>query len=249
MPTYGAIREQVRQAMDEGRVKRCSEERLNLTCMLIHALATGQTDRLFDALSSDAEREGLREGLALIQAENAEEIRLVRAETDRLFAAAYQQGLTADAAEELVQATVWREFYWQNYREIREAVRWKLATVEDPPIPVSEETLQSICVGLAHLSLDRSGLTLRRHSTNPQLWNDDGEAVLTYLRQRFAREIALLDAETARLADTAEAQGMRDGAVRRMIQGRLNREFIGRRRRRRPSCGSRTDLKWPPCCL
>jgi hypothetical protein len=202
--------------------------------MLIHALATGQTDRLFDALPSDAEREDLRQGLALIQAESAEEIRLVRAETDRLFAAAYQQGLTADAAEEMVQATLWREFYRNNYCEIRKAVHWKLSTVEDPPIPISEETLQRICAVLAHLVLDRSGLTLRLQSTNPQLWNDEGEAALTYMRQRFAREIALLDAETARLADAADAQGMRDDAVRRMIQGRLNREFIGRRRRRRP---------------
>jgi hypothetical protein len=234
MPTYGAIREQIRQTMDEEEVKRCSEEILNYMCMMIHALATGQTDRLLEALPSDAAREDLRKGLALIQAESAEEIRLVRAETDRLFAAAYQQGLTADAAEEMVQATVWREFYRNNYREIREAVHRKLATVEDPHIPVSEETLQSICVGLAHLSLDRSGLTLRLQSTNPQLWNDDGEGVLTYLRQPFAREIALLAGETTRLADAADAQGMRDDAVRRMVLARLDREFIERRRRRRP---------------
>jgi hypothetical protein len=87
---------------------------------------------------------------------------------------------------------------------------------------------------LAHLVFDPSGLTLRLHSTNPQLWNDDGEDTLTYVRQRFAREIALLDGETTRIADAAEAQGMSDDAVRRMVMARLNREFVGRRRRRRP---------------
>jgi hypothetical protein len=52
------------------------------------------------------------------------------------------------------------------------------------------------------------------------------------MRQRFAREIALLGGETTRIANAAEAQGMSDDAVCRMIQARLNREFIGRRRRR-----------------
>ena len=110
MPTYGAIREQIRQALYEGEGERCSEEMLNYVCMLIHALATGQTDRLLKDLPSDAARKDLRKGLTLIQEEHAEAIRLVRAETERLFAEASRQGLTADAAEEMVQATLWREF-------------------------------------------------------------------------------------------------------------------------------------------
>jgi hypothetical protein len=234
MPTYGAIREQIRQALDEGEGERCSEEKLNYMCMFVHALATGQTDRLLEDLPSDAAREALRQGLTLIQEEHAEEIRLVRAETARLFAEASRQSLPTDAAEAMVQATVWREFYRNTYQEIRETVRMKLASVEDPPIRVSEETLQRICSVLAHLVFDSSGLTLRLQSTDPRLWNDEGEDVLTYARQRFAREIAFLDGETNRLADAAEAQGMRGDAVRRMVQARFNREFIGRRRRRRP---------------
>lgn len=106
MPTYGAIREQIRQALDEGEGKRCSEEILNYMCMFVHALAAGQTDRLLDDLPSDVAREDLRQGLALIQEEHAEEIRLVRAETERLFREAAREGLPADAAEAMVQATV-----------------------------------------------------------------------------------------------------------------------------------------------
>jgi hypothetical protein len=41
MPTYGAIREQIRQALGAGAGERCSEETLNHLCMLVHALATG----------------------------------------------------------------------------------------------------------------------------------------------------------------------------------------------------------------
>src|SRR5262245_54210346 len=116
MPTYGAIREQIRQALDDGEGEHCSEAMLNDMCMLVHALATGQTDRLLEDLPSDAAREDLRTGLALIHEERAEEIRLVRAETERLFAEASRQGLTADAAEDMVQATLWREFYRSTYR-------------------------------------------------------------------------------------------------------------------------------------
>jgi hypothetical protein len=202
--------------------------------MLVHALATGQTHRLLEDLPSDAAREELRQGLALIQEEHAEEIRLVRAETERLLAEASRQGLTADAAEDMVQATLWREFYRQSYRAIRETVRRKLAGVEGPPIRVSEETLQRLCAVLAHLVFDGSGLTLRLHSTDPRLWNDAGEAALTSVRRRFAQEIALLDGETTRIAAAAEAQGMRADAVRRLVLARLHREFVGRRRRRRP---------------
>jgi hypothetical protein len=234
MPTYGAIREQIRQALDAGAGEPCSEGTLNHLCMLVHALATGQTARLLADLPSDAAREELRRGLALIHEEHAEDIRLVRAETARLFAEASRQGLTADAAEAMVQATLWREFYRQSYREIRASVRRKLASVGDPPTPVGEATLQRLCALLAHLVFDPSGLTLRLHSTNPRVWSDAGEDALTAVRQRFAREIALLDGETTRLAEAAEAQGMRDEAVRRLVMARLNREFVGRRRRRRP---------------
>src|SRR5262245_16936343 len=87
MPTYRAIRKQVRQAIDKGRLKHCSQETLNLTCMLFHAMATGQTDRLLDAPPPGATREDVHEMLAHFQAAYAEEIRVVRAEAERLFAA------------------------------------------------------------------------------------------------------------------------------------------------------------------
>jgi hypothetical protein len=225
---------QIRQALDAGAGEPCSEQTLNHLCLLVHALATGQTDRLLADLPSDAAREELRQGLALIHEEHAGDIRLVRAETARLFAEASRQGLTADAAEAMVQATLWREFYRLSYREIREAVRRNLASGGDPPTPVSEETLRRLCALLAHLVFEPSGLTLRLHSTDPRVWNDAGEDTLACVRQRFAREIALLDGETTRLAEAAEAQGMRDEAVRRRVMARLNREFVGGHRRRRP---------------
>ena len=142
---------------------------LNVVCALVYALATGQTHRLFEGLPSDGARADLRQGLALIQEERAEEIRLVRAETERLSAEASRQGLTAHAAEDMVQATVWREFYRNNYREIREAVHRKLSSIKDPPIRAGEELLRRTCAVLAHLVFDRSGLTLRLHSTDPHL--------------------------------------------------------------------------------
>ena len=46
------------------------------------------------------------------------------------------------------------------------------------------------------------------------------------MRQHFAQELALLDGAITRMADAAEAQGMDDDVVRRMVQARLNREFI-----------------------
>jgi hypothetical protein len=234
MPTYGAIREQIRQALDAGAGERCAEGTLNHLCLLVHALATGQTARLLADLPSDAAREELRQGLALIHEEHADDIRLVRAETARLFAEASRQGLTAEAAEAMVQATLWREFYRQSYRGIRVSVRRKLASDADPPIPVGEATLQRLCALLAHVVFEPSGLTLHLHNTTPRVWNDAGEVPLAYVRQRFAREIALLDGETTRIAEAAEARGMRDEAVRRLVLARLNREFVGRRRRRRP---------------
>lgn len=88
---------------------------------------------------------------------------------------------------------------------------------------------------LAHLVFDPSGLTLRMQSPDPRLWGDDGESQLAYMRQRFADELELLDAETKRLVDAADARGMSDDAVRRLIETRLNREFVGKRRRCRPS--------------
>jgi len=72
-------------------------------------------------------------------------------------------------------------------------------------------------------------------SPDPRLWGDDGESQLAYMRQRFADELELLDAETKRLVDAADARGMSDDAVRRLIETRLNREFVGKRRRCRPS--------------
>jgi hypothetical protein len=111
-------------------------------------------------------------------------------------------------------------------------VQWKLSDVKDPPIPISEETLRGTCTVLFHLLFNPTGLTLREQSTDPRLWGDEGEAYLAYMRERFADELELLRGETYRLIAAAEARGMSDDAVRRMVQARLNREFIGTRRRR-----------------
>ena len=236
MPTFAEIRERIRQILEAEDGERCPAKKLTLLCTGVAILARGDVDYFFKGLRSEAEREETHEGLALLQEEWLEEIRLVRAEEDRLRAEARQQGLDDTEAEKRVRLALVRDFFQLDYRQIRQQVQRVLSDVEDPPIPISEEALRTVCRVLCHLLLNPSGLTLRMQCTDPSLWGDEGEAQIAYMRQRFAAELELLTAETGRLIDASEARGMSDNAVRRMIETRLNREFIGKRRRRRPEC-------------
>jgi hypothetical protein len=235
MPTFAKVREQIRQRLEAEHGEPCPTRILNCMCILIAIVARGETDRFLNTLPSDAKREDLHEGLGLIQEEWPEAIRLVRAEGDRLLAEASRQGLDDRAAEKRVTRALRCDFFQYNYREIREQVRSKMSAVKDPPIPISEERLRTICMVLTHLLFDPSGRTLRLQSPDPRLWDDEGDARLASMRQRFADELELLNAETKRLVEAAYARGMRDDAMRRLIETRLNREFIGKCRRRRPS--------------
>jgi hypothetical protein len=234
MPTFAEIREQIRQKAEAEDGKLCSAKEMTVLCSAIFALARGEVAHFFKGLRSEAEREEAHKGLALFQEEWGEEIRLARTEEDRLRAEARQQGLNDTEAEKRVELVFMRDFFQYNYREIREQVQWALSEVEDPPIPISEETLRRVCTMLCHLLWNPSGLTLRMQSTDPSLWGDEGEALLAYMRQHFAYHLDLLSMETTRLVAAAEARGMSENAVRRMVETRLSREFVGKRHRRRP---------------
>jgi hypothetical protein len=199
-------------------------KQLKFLCGLIADLARGETDRRLASAGSEAAREDLREVLATVAADMAEDISLVRAECDRLRAEARQHGLTEQEAEEALRMALMRDFYQFDYQDIRSMARQTLLALEGPP--VQEERLQAVCTVLSMLAIDPSGQALRRMPCAPRFPDEEWESWLGQTRQWFAQEIALLDAEMRRRADAAEARGMGDDAVRHLIEAELNHEFV-----------------------
>jgi hypothetical protein len=224
MPTLMEIRERIREGMDRAGDEAFPAQQLKSLCGLIADLARGEADRRLASASSDAAREDLREVLATVAADMSEHISLVRAECDRLRAEARQRGLTEHEAEEALRVTLMRDLYQFGYQEIRSMAKHTLLALEGPPI--REQRLQAVCTVLAMLAIDPSGQALRRMPCAPRIWDEEWEGWLGQTRQWFAREIELLDAEMRRRADAAEARGMADDAVRRMIEAEVNREFV-----------------------
>jgi hypothetical protein len=230
MPTLIEIHEQIQEIMDAAGKRPYPAKAIKGMCRLIGDMARAKDELNLPFMGSEAERESEREILAAIARDMAEPIRLVREECERLRAEGRQRGLSDHEAEAELRFTLLRDLCQPDYQEIRDMVRRRLSSPEGPP--VQEGKLQALSTALAMLAIDPSGDALHRLTTDLPFLDKEGEYWLDYTRRSLAREIELLDAHMCRQADAAEARGMSDDAIRRMIEAGINREFLRVRKRR-----------------
>jgi hypothetical protein len=234
MVTVAEIYTQLRQHCERIDGAPWGDEALHLLWMDLVVLAYHGRDHLVQQAPSGHEAH-TRQFLAELEEVYGEEVARVRRVLEQFRAKALRRGCSPEGARDEAARALKRAYAkaaappapvpgrCYSFREIRARVEQKLRVCD----LLTEGGRLGVCWGMVQLLFDRSGLSLRLSRTDPYWWSTEVEGALERMHHRFARELDLLHAETARRFERDEDRGVPELVSCQRVTRRLLRQFVG----------------------